>query len=317
MRAAVLERPQSVSVQRVEKPEPSAGRVVVRLHGSGICGSELPVWQGRSWFRYPLSPGAPGHEGWGVVEAAGDDVADVNVGDTVALLSERAHAEFDVADATSVIPLPESLVGQLFPGEALGCAMNVFARSGINRGDVVAVVGIGFLGALLVQLAARAGASVVAVSRRPFALEVATAMGAQTLIQMGDSDETVRRVAAAAGSELCDRVIEAAGAQQALEVAAALTRVRGRLIIAGYHQDGPRSVDMQLWNWRGLDVINAHERDPAVYVSGIRAAAEAVAAGSLDPALLYTHSFDLDRAADAFRTAAERPDGFLKALVTA
>ena len=37
-----------------------------------------------------------------------------------------------------------------------------------------------------------------------------------------------------------------------------LTRVRGRLVVAGYHQDGPRQVDMQLWNWRGLDVINAH-----------------------------------------------------------
>ena len=40
---------------------------------------------------------------------------------------------------------------------------------------------------------------------------------------------------------------------------------------------------MQLWNWRGLDVINAHERDPQVYTDGIRAAAQAVAGGTLDP----------------------------------
>ena len=58
-------------------------------------------------------------------------------------------------------------------------------------------------------------------------------------------------------------------------------------MIAGYHQDGPRQVNMQLWNWRGLDVINAHERDPAVYVQGIREAVEAVAAGRLDPAALH------------------------------
>ena len=48
---------------------------------------------------------------------------------------------------------------------------------------------------------------------------------------------------------------------------------------------------MQLWNWRGLDVINAHERDPEVYVEGMREAVEAVAAGRLDPSPLYTHTF--------------------------
>jgi len=54
-------------------------------------------------------------------------------------------------------------------------------------------------------------------------------------------------------------VIEAAGQQWPLDLATELTRERGRLIIAGYHQDGPRQINMQLWNWRGLDVINAHE----------------------------------------------------------
>ena len=48
-------------------------------------------------------------------------------------------------------------------------------------------------------------------------------------------------------------------------------------MIAGYHQDGLRQVNMQLWNWRGIDVINAHERDPRVYISGMHAAANAIA----------------------------------------
>jgi threonine dehydrogenase-like Zn-dependent dehydrogenase len=91
---------------------------------------------------------------------------------------------------------------------------------------------------------------------------------------------------------------------------------RGRLVITGFHQDGPRQVNMFLWNWRGLDVINAHERDPQVYVEGIRLAVDAVADGTLDPAPLYTHTFPLDRLGDAMETMRTRPDGFLKALVT-
>jgi threonine dehydrogenase-like Zn-dependent dehydrogenase len=72
---------------------------------------------------------------------------------------------------------------------------------------------------------------------------------------------------------------------------------------------------MQLWNWRGLDVVNAHERDPAVYVEGIRGAVEAVSTGVLNDEQLYTHTFPLDQLDDALETMRNRPDGFLKALV--
>ena len=51
---------------------------------------------------------------------------------------------------------------------------------------------------------------------------------------------------------------------------------------------------MQLWNWRGLDVVNAHERDPRVYLRGIHAAVDAVLEGWLDPRPLYTHTYGLD-----------------------
>jgi threonine dehydrogenase-like Zn-dependent dehydrogenase len=73
---------------------------------------------------------------------------------------------------------------------------------------------------------------------------------------------------------------------------------------------------MQLWNWRGLDVVNAHERDPEVALRGIREAVDAVASGRLDPTPLYTHVYPLDRIGEAMTAAAERPDGFVKALVT-
>jgi threonine dehydrogenase-like Zn-dependent dehydrogenase len=72
---------------------------------------------------------------------------------------------------------------------------------------------------------------------------------------------------------------------------------------------------MWLWNWRGIDVINAHERDPKMYIDGIREAVEAVASGRLDPSALYTHRYPLDRLDEALDATRDRPDGFLKALV--
>jgi len=114
----------------------------------------------------------------------------------------------------------------------------------------------------------------------------------------------------------CECVIEAAGKQESLDLASELTSERGRLVIAGYHQDGPRQVNMQLWNWRGLDVINAHERDPQVYIDGMREAIAYVEAGVLDPRPLYTHTFKLADLAQAFAVMERSPEGFVKALIT-
>jgi threonine dehydrogenase-like Zn-dependent dehydrogenase len=292
MRAAVVDGPRAASVRSTPVPEPRPGQVLVRIEGCGVCGSNGPVWEGRPWLRYPLAPGEPGHEGWGV---------DVASGRHVALLSYHAFAEYDVADADAVVELPDALAEMPFPGEAVACAVNVFRRSGIEAGHTVAVVGVGFLGSLVLQLARAAGAEVVAFSRREWARDLARSLGART------PDE--------ARDESCDVVVEVAGVQQTLDLATRLVRVRGRLVIAGYHQDAERRVDMQTWNWRGLDVVNAHERDPAVYVRGMREAVQAVLDGRLEPRPLITHTFPLDRIGDAFEAARTRPDGFLKGVV--
>src|SRR5690606_12707045 len=90
--AAVVTAPGTVTLAQTELIEPGPLQVRVRLDGCGVCGSNLPVWEGRDWFTYPLEPGAPGHEGWGVVDAVGDGVDTVRVGDRVAALSYHAYA---------------------------------------------------------------------------------------------------------------------------------------------------------------------------------------------------------------------------------
>jgi threonine dehydrogenase-like Zn-dependent dehydrogenase len=311
-RAAVVGGPGTVQLAQAPLPDPGPTQVRIRVEGCGVCGSDLAVYAGRPWFDYPREPGAPGHETWGFVDALGAEVRDVDPGQRVSALSYRGYATHDLAEAESLVALPPELEGEPFPGEALGCAMNVLARSDVREGHTVAVVGVGFLGALLIQLAAGAGARVIGVSRRQTARDAARSMGAHEVLGL---DEAADRVAELTAGQLCDRVIEAAGKQESLDLAAQLTAVRGRLVIAGFHQDGERRVDLQLWNWRGLDVINAHERDPRVYLDGMRAAADAVAAGRLDPSPLYTHRFGLHQVDDALRTALERPPGFMKALI--
>jgi threonine dehydrogenase-like Zn-dependent dehydrogenase len=316
MHASVIAAPGQAALQTLEPPEPAAGQVLLRLEGCGVCASSLPLWEGRSWFEYPQPPGAPGHEGWGRVAAVGAGVSTVKQGDRVAALSYRAHAEYDLAAADALVKLPDSLQGVPVPGEPLGCAANIFRRSGIEAGQTVAIVGIGFLGALLTQLASNAGARVIAITRRPFALELARSCGAAHGIALDDHAQVVAQVKALTEGRWCERVIEATGLQWPLDLAGEITAERGRLVIAGYHQDGLRQVNMQLWNWRGIDVINAHERDPKAYIDGMRRAIDWMVEGVLDPSALYTHRLPLDRLGEALELTRTRPDGFMKALVT-
>ncbi|TCU32617.1 MDR/zinc-dependent alcohol dehydrogenase-like family protein [Rhizobium azibense] len=315
MHAAIVTGPGQLSVETRPLPEPLSGQVRVKLEGCGVCASNLTPWAGPEWMTFPTEPGGLGHEGWGSVDAIGEDVTGLHIGDRVAILSYHAYATHDIADAAMVVPLPEELDGQPFPGEPLGCAMNVFRRSNIENGKTVAIIGIGFLGSLLTQLATAAGARVIAISRRPYAVEVAARMGAAETVLMDDHWRIIESVQKLTDGKFCDCVIEAVGKQWPLDLAGELTKERGRLIIAGYHQDGPRQVNMQLWNWRGLDVINAHERDPAIYIQGIRDAIEAVRRGKIDPRSLYTHVYPLERLDEALDATRDRPDGFLKALV--
>ena len=315
MRAAVVNEPNTIAIRQAPLPEPGPNQIRVRLEGCGVCHSNIPPFEGRPWFTYPLSPGQLGHEGWGFIDAIGSGVGGFQIGQRVAALSNNAYAEFDVADAGSVVELPATLARTPFPAEPLGCAMNIFRRCRIGTGDTVAIVGIGFLGAVLTKLASNAGAHVIAISRRPFSLDVAKSMGAAETIPMDDHGGIIEKVKGMTGGEFCDVVIEAVGRQWPLDLAAELTKIRGRLVVAGYHQDGPRQVNMQLWNWRGLDVINAHERDPRVYLDGMSAAVAEVESGRLDPEPLYTHRFPLDQLARALEMTRDRPDGFLKALI--
>lgn len=314
--AAVLTAPGDIAIQEIRTRDPEVGEIRVRLEGCGVCASNLAPWGGAPWFEYPFPAGDPGHEGWGVVEAVGPEVQEISPGDRVVTIASGSYASHVTIPAEKAVPIPVDLQDVPLPGEALGCVMNIYRRSNIKPRQTVAVVGTGFLGLLLVQLAARAGARVIAISRRDSSLQAAKQMGAAHTIRMDDHWRILEEVKELTDGAMCDRVIEAVGAQWPLDLAAELTGEGSRLIIAGYHQDGPRQVNMQLWNWRGFDVVNAHERDPRVVRQGIVDALEALSRGDLEPDSLYTHSYSLERLSEALNAARDRPEGFIKAVIT-
>ena len=113
-------------MRRSSFPQPGPTQVRVRLEGCGVCASNLPVFTGRPWFEYPLPHGAPGHEGWGMIDEVGSEVEGLPLGSRVACLSYHAFAEYDLAEAAHVVPLPEKLQSVPFPGRAVGMCLQHF-----------------------------------------------------------------------------------------------------------------------------------------------------------------------------------------------
>src|SRR5436305_2575004 len=143
MPTASLEAPRRFAVQSMEPPAPGEGEILLRVRGCGVCGSDMGPWKGIQGLAYPMSPGAPGHEVFGAVEAVGPGVSGLAVGDAVTALTYGAYAESVVVQAAEAVPLPPALAGRLVLGEPMACAVNVARRTGIQEGDVVVLLGTG------------------------------------------------------------------------------------------------------------------------------------------------------------------------------
>ena len=217
----------------------------------------------------------------------------------------NGFAELGVTAAENLVSVPAAFGAEPLLGEPLACAMNVVRRACIATGHRVAIVGFGYLAALVAHLLPSGTGEWIAVSRRSDSLALARQSGATAAYDFSSVPETAW--------DSFPIVVEAAGVQSALDVATWLTAYGGRLVIAGYHADGPRTVNMQSWNWKGIDVVNAHARQPAVYLDALREAFTLVRARPLPP--LISHAWSLDRAAEAFVAAETRPPGYVKGIL--
>ncbi len=314
--SARITAPGCIETVRDTPADPGPGEVRVRIEGCGVCASNLTPWAGPDWMEFPLAPGELGHEAWGHIDATGPGVPPERQGERVALFGSHGFSSHELVPADAAIPVPAELAGKPAPAEPLACALSIFRMARVAPGDRVAIIGIGFLGALLTQMASRAGAEVIAISRRAESLALARGRGAASTIALDDHARVLQQVGDATGGAGCDISIECTGHQWPLDLAAEITRESGRLVIAGYHQDGPRQVNMQLWNWRALDIVNAHVRDRATILATMRDALDAWARGDIDPLPLFTHSYPLDRLDEALDATRDKPQGFVKALVT-
>ena len=187
MKAAVFYEPGVVKVQEWPDPEISGDEVLIRVMASGVCGTDLHIFDGAKGASECYPPVVLGHEFAGVVEKVGPDVKYIRVGDHVTVDPNRGCGVCPACKAGNPHFCPDMFatgvggdggfaelakareeqvyrINKDVPSEPLACAIHGIDQAQIKTGDTVLVIGGGTIGLLMVQLAKMAGAATVIVS---------------------------------------------------------------------------------------------------------------------------------------------------------
>ena len=314
MRFSQMIAPQRSEIVDEPGREPGPGEVLIRVTACGVCASELHPWNDG----VAAYPRRFGHEPVGVIERVGSGVDRFAVGDRVTGLFAGAFSDRAIASEDVLLPVPDGLADESAMGEPLACLVNAQRRTPIELADRVALIGLGYMGLGLLQLIKLRGPSaIIAIDVREEARERAAELGADEVYHPSEvpDDYYLTRFGDWESDRGLDVVVEASGTQPGLTLAGKLVRAHGLLSILGYHQGKPREVDVEMWNWKAIDVVNAHVRRREDLLGSMEIGLELEAKGLINLGSLVTHRFGLDEVDAAYTALRDKPPGFIKAVV--
>ena len=321
MIAAVLRGPRQLALESRAHLEPRTGEAVVRVTGAGLCGTDYRIWTGDRAVRYPR---VMGHELIGTVLAIGSGVDGLAIGDKIAvepnyscgecplcregnrnLCLRRTAVGIDVdggfAEQVSVParccwPAPRGVSDdQLLLSEPLAVVVRAVRQGRPEAGETAAVLGIGSLGLLTIQVLKAEGMKVLAVSRSDRRLSLARELGADA-VATSQAGADVAAARALSGREGVGLVIETAGTAQAVEQAVELCRPGGRIVLTGLPHE-PTALNFFWVVRRELRIIGS-----MIYQDEFPMAMRLLASGAVQTDRLLTHRFplaDIDHAFEA------------------
>jgi 2-desacetyl-2-hydroxyethyl bacteriochlorophyllide A dehydrogenase len=324
-RAVHFVAPRRVELREVELPEPSEGRILVATEWSGISsGTELLAYRGEVDPDLPLDEtlGAlagtfayPFRYGYSAVGRVVGPAAPFREGQRV--FAFHPHQDRFVVDAREAVAVDDldPRAATLYP--MVETALQVCLDAGPRLGETVAVLGLGAVGVLVAALLGRTGAVVLGSEPEPARRAAAAAFGVRAVAP----DELAAAVAAATGGRGADLVVEASGNPAALASALGLLAHEGTAVVCSWY--GTKPVPLPLgaaFHRRRLALRSTQVSTlPAALSSrwdrGRRAELAWRLARELPLAVLATHGFPFEQAAEAYARADRMDDGLIHAAL--
>jgi L-iditol 2-dehydrogenase len=313
MRALILHGPGDLRLEEVPEPVAGEGDVLLQVEVALTDGTDLKAYRrGHPVLLGPL-PSPFGHEACGIDVASGRRVVAANSApcgacpactrgqetlcENLLPLLNGAYAELLLVPERiarrNLLPVPPGLAPEVAAmAEPLACCLHGIEVAGVERGDAVAIIGLGPIGLMLCACVADAGGRPVGVGSRVERRALATSFGA-----------------VAAEAEVADVVVEAAGTVEAWERALALVRPGGTVLgFGGLPRDARVQVDPYRIHYDEVRLLGAFHHTPRHF----RAALAFLASGAFPFERLVTHEVGLEGVADLLD---DPPRDYLKAAV--
>jgi len=346
MNAFVLHAVSDMRYERVARPQPGTGQVLVRVAFCGVCGSDIPRVFVKGTYHFPT---IIGHEFSGVVEACGDAVCDFAPGDRVTVFplmwcgkclsceqgryvqcvdydflgsrSDGAFAEYVVVPQRNLLRVPEGVsLEEAAMTEPAAVSLHALRRADQSPiGRSVAIFGAGPIGLMAAQWARAMGAlPVLLFDIVPRKLEMAKALGFSSAFNNREVDalKTIQSITGHDGAFMC---VEGAGVPQTFVQAAACTARGGKMIILGNPAADvtlPASLISQLMR-REVELLGTWNSDysSAGNDDDWRASLAGMASGAVQLKSLITHRVPLRDAMAALRMMKDGHEFFSKVLI--
>lgn len=281
MKAALLKNVFEMTVEDVAVPRPKPDEVLIRVKASAVCGSDLKAYEGKHPLIKP--PIILGHEFSGMVEEMGTSVRGFRIGERVVVepsfacgrcffckreayslcenLRQLGHqlpgsfAEYTVAKAKFTYPLPEGVSFERAAlTQPLAISLHAIDRTGVEKGQSVAILGMGAIGLLLLQVARLRGARVFASDLIESKLNLAKVFGAER-VGIGSSPDLVDQIREWSNGLGADVVIEAAGSSATIKQAFSAVRRAGVILLLGLTGHEQETIPLERVTVEELNVL--------------------------------------------------------------
>ena len=303
--------PDTLVVEEVPDPKPAPGEVLIAVKAAGVNFPDTLIIQNKYQFKPPL-PFTPGGEVAGVIEALGESVTGLAVGQCViAFTGWGGFAEKIAADAKRVLPMPEQMPFDIAASFVMTYGTSYHAlkdRAALKAGETVLVLGAaGGVGLAAVEIAKALGARVIAAASSKEKLAVCRDHGADELIDYGSADlrESIK---ALTGGQGVDVVYDPVGGKFS-EAALRGMAWRGRFLVVGFANGEIPSIPLNLTLLKGCSIVGVFwgdftRREQKASARDLSELMELLAGGKLRP--LVSAKYRLDQVAEALNSVMQR-----------
>lgn len=303
--------PEVMQLEDIEQPTPKEGQVLVKIAAVGINFADLAQRQGTYLTRTPI-PTTLGFEAAGTVESLGAGVTNPPVGTRVVAFVEGAYAEYALANANSVIPIPPELdfvQAAAFPVQGITAYQLLKDAGHLQQGESVLVhAAAGGVGTLAVQIAKLQGAgTVIGTASSESKLDLVRQLGADAAINYTQPDwaEQVKQATNGRGADIILEMVGGSIAEQSLQCLAPF----GRMVVYG-------AASSQIAQFSGIQLMYKNQTITGYWLTAWmsqRPEKVAQAAGQLVQYLasgqlkvIVGKTYPLEQVADAHRAIANR-----------